>query len=119
MEDCIISDKLHYQQLSRHYYQPVAVLDVQHVLPPVQTLKGGCGLEGRRLVSVANDINMLDILFLVAWPARIQITRPIITKTTATATAPSPISSALMLSPFAILIVEAASTDIRNEFNNG
>ena len=100
------------------FYQPVAVLDVQHVLPPVYTLKGGCGLERRRLVSVANDINMLDILFLVAWPALIQITRPIITKTTATATAPSPMPSVLMLSPFAILAVEAASMDIRNEFNN-
>ena len=88
----------------------------QHVLPPVYTLKGGCGLEGRRLVSVANDINMLDILFLVAWPALIQITRPMMIKTTATA--PSPIPSVLMLSPFAILAVEAASMD-RNEFNNG
>ena len=76
-------------------------------------------MEGRRLVSVANDINMLDILFLVAWPARIQITSPMMTKTTATATAPSPIPSVLMLSPFAILAVEAASMDIRNEFNNG
>ena len=100
------------------FSQPVAALEVQHALPPVYTLKGGCGLEGRRLVSVARDINILDILFFVACPALIQITRAIITRITATETAPSPMPNVLMLSLFAILPVEAASMDIRNEFNN-
>ena len=84
-----------------------------------QMRKGGCELLGLMFVSVQSAIIAFVILFFVAVPILTQTISPIRMSAVATATAPSPIPMARMLSALAALVVAAASMESLKEFKSG